>query len=362
MFYHLLYPLHTQINIFNVFRYITFRSAYAAATALILTLLFGPRLIRRLREIKIGQTIREDGPSSHLSKAGTPTMGGVLLVGSVLVSTLLWGNLLNRYVQIALLSLVGLGVLGFVDDYLHMVRKKKNGLKGRYKLMAQGPLGLLIGLILVLHPMQPDIATRTNIPFLKSFPVIYLGWFFIPFVMVVISGFSNAVNLSDGLDGLATGMVANAGTALAGMCYVTGHERFSKYLFIPHMPGAGELTVFCAALVGASFGFLWFNCHPAEVFMGDTGSLALGGALATVAVLIKREFLFVIIGGMFVLEALSVIIQVFAYRYMGGRVFRMAPLHHHFELLGWPESRVVVRFWIAASLLALVSLTTLKLQ
>ncbi len=362
MFYHLLYPLHTTVSIFNIFRYITFRSAYAAATALILTLVCGPALIRKLREIKIGQAIREDGPSSHLSKAGTPTMGGVLLVGSIIVSTLLWGNLLNRYVQMALLSLTWLGVIGFIDDYLHMVKKQKKGLLGRYKLMAQGGLGLLIGSILVWHPLQPEMATSTNVPFLKAIPVFNLGLLFIPFVMLTISGFSNAVNLSDGLDGLASGMVAIAGTALAGMSYLTGHERFSKYLFIPHMPGTGELTVFCAAVVGASLGFLWFNCHPAEVFMGDTGSLALGGALGTVAVLIKRELLFVIVGGVFVLEALSVIIQVGAYRYLGGRVFRMAPLHHHFELLGWPESRVVVRFWIAAGLMALLSLTTFKLQ
>ncbi|MBI5837392.1 MAG: phospho-N-acetylmuramoyl-pentapeptide-transferase [Candidatus Eisenbacteria bacterium] len=362
MFYHLLYPLHTQISIFNVFRYITFRSAYAAATALLLTLLIGPYVIRRLREIKIGQAIRAEGPQTHHAKAGTPTMGGVLLVGAILVSTLLWGNLTNRYVQMALLAVTWLGLLGFVDDYLHVVKGVRKGLLGRYKLAAQGALGLVIGLILVLAPVTPEIATRTNVPFFKTFPVVELGLLYIPFVMIVLAGFSNAVNLSDGLDGLASGMVVMAGIALAGLSYVTGHEKFSHYLLIPYMPGTGELTVFCAALVGASLGFLWFNCHPAEVFMGDTGSLALGGALATVAILIKRELLFVVVGGLFVVEALSVMIQVGSFKWFGKRLFRMAPIHHHFELLGWPESRVVVRFWIAAGLLGLLSLTTLKLQ
>ncbi|HVP39711.1 MAG TPA: phospho-N-acetylmuramoyl-pentapeptide-transferase, partial [Candidatus Saccharimonadales bacterium] len=310
MFYHLLYPLHTQISVFNVFRYITFRSAYAAATALLLTLLFGPPVIRKLRAVHIGQAIRADGPQTHLAKAGTPTMGGLLLVGSILVSTLLWGNLANRYVQIALLSVTWLGLLGFLDDYLHVVKGVRKGLLGRYKLAAQAVLGLAVGLILVLVPLQPEIATRTNVPFFKAFPVIDLGILYVPFVMLMLAGFSNAVNLSDGLDGLAAGMVVMAGVALAGMSYVTGHERFSHYLMIPHMVGAGELTVFCSALVGASLGFLWFNCHPAEVFMGDTGSLALGGALATVAILLKRELLFVVVGGLFVVEALSVMLQV----------------------------------------------------
>ncbi len=362
MFYHLLYPLHTQITIFNVFRYITFRSAYAAATALLLTLLAGPYVIRKLREIKIGQAIRVEGPQTHHAKAGTPTMGGILLVGSIVVSTLLWGNLSNRYVQIALLAVTWLGILGFVDDYLHVVKGVRQGLRGRYKLAAQAVLGLIVGLVLVYAPVVPAIATRTNVPFFKTIPVIELGVLYIPFVMIVIAGFSNAVNLSDGLDGLASGMVVMAGIALAGMSYLSGHEKFSHYLLIPYMPGTGELTVFCAALVGASLGFLWFNCHPAEVFMGDTGSLALGGALATVAVLLKRELLFVVVGGLFVLEALSVMVQVGSFKWLGRRVFRMAPIHHHFELLGWPESRVVVRFWIAAGLLALLSLTTLKLQ
>jgi phospho-N-acetylmuramoyl-pentapeptide-transferase len=362
MFYHLLYPLHTHITFFNVFRYITFRSAYAAATALLLTLLLGPPVIRTLRAIKIGQAIREDGPRTHQTKAGTPTMGGVLMVGSIVVSTLLWGNLLNRYVQMALLAVTWLGILGFVDDYLHVVKGVRKGLLGRYKLAAQGLLGLVVGLILVLQPLQPAIATHTNVPFVKAIPVIDLGWFFVPFVMIVIAGFSNAVNLSDGLDGLASGMVSIAGIALAGLSYLSGHEKFSHYLFIPYMPGTGELTVFCSALVGASLGFLWFNCHPAEVFMGDTGSLALGGALGVVAVMIKRELLFCVVGGLFVLEAISVMIQVGSYRYLGRRVFKMAPIHHHFELLGWSETTVVVRFWIAAGLLALLSLTTLKLQ
>ncbi len=362
MFYLFLYPLHTHSTLFNVFRYITFRSAYAAATALLLTLVFGAPVIRKLREIKIGQAIREDGPQTHQSKAGTPTMGGLLLVGAILVSTLLWGNLSNFYIQIALVSVTWLGIVGFVDDYLHVVKKIRVGLHGRYKLLAQLSLGLLIGGLLVLYPHQPEFATRTNVPFLKSFPYIDLGLFYIPFVMLVITGSSNAVNLSDGLDGLAAGMVAMAGIAMAGMCYLTGHEKFSQYLFIPHMPGAGELTVFCAALVGACLGFLWFNCNPAQVFMGDTGSLALGGALGTVAVLIKRELLWGVVGGLFVLEVLSVILQVGSFRLTGKRIFKMAPLHHHFELLGWPEGRVVVRFWIIAGLLGLLSLTTFKLQ
>ena len=363
MFYHFLYPLHEYVSFFNVFRYITFRAAYAAATALIISLILGPYVLRKLRALKVGQVVREDGPAAHKSKAGTPTMGGILILASVLTASLLWADLANRYIQLVLVSTLWLGFVGFVDDYFLISRGKRNGLQGRYKLFAQVALGLFIGITLYLAPQDPTFGTSLNIPFLKNAYVrADLGWFYIPFVVIVIVGASNAVNLSDGLDGLAIGLVTFVAVALAVVSYVSGHFKFSQYLNILFLRGSSELAVFCAALTGAALGFLWLNCHPAEMFMGDTGALALGGALGTVAVLIKRELLLAIVGALFVAEALSVIIQVLSFKLRKKRVFRMAPLHHHFEMAGWAEPKVVVRFWIIGALLALVSISTLKLQ
>ena len=361
MLFHLLYPLHTLFSPLNVFRYITFRSAYAVVTALLVCFFFGPPLIRRLREFKIRQIIRHDGPQTHLTKSGTPTMGGILIVAGIVVPTLLWASLRNRYVLLAVAVTLVLGSLGFLDDYLHVVRKAPKGLLGRYKLLVQIGVGLVVGIILYQYPIESRFATATTIPFVKN-QVLDLGLLYIPFVALVITATSNAVNLTDGLDGLASGLTALAAASFAGLAYLSGHIRLAEYLNIPYIPGAGELTIFCAAMFGASLGFLWYNTHPADVFMGDTGSLALGGALGTVAVILKKELLLFMVGGIFVAEALSVIIQVVSYKLRGRRVFRMAPLHHHFELRGWPESRVVVRFWIVGMLLALLSLSTLKLQ
>jgi phospho-N-acetylmuramoyl-pentapeptide-transferase len=362
MFYHFLYPLHTWFAPFNVFRYITFRSAYALATALLIALALGPPVIQRLRQLKIGQKVRDDGPQSHLPKAGTPTMGGLLIVISIAVTTLLWGNLSNRNVVIALCAMLWMGLVGFIDDYLRVVKHLRKGLLGRYKLAGQILLGIGIFMAVFFYPsgglLDPG---ETNVPFLKR-TVVDFGWMYLPFVILVVTGASNAVNLADGLDGLAAGMTAFAAVALGGMCYVTGHVKFSAYLNVPYIAGAGELTVFCAAVIGATLGFLWWNCYPADVFMGDTGSLSLGAALGAVAVLIKREFLLAIVGAVFVLEALSVMAQVLSFKLWGKRVLRMAPLHHHFELSGWKEPRVVVRFWITAALCALIGLSTLKLQ
>jgi phospho-N-acetylmuramoyl-pentapeptide-transferase len=358
-----IYPLHEQpgLSALNVFRYITFRAAYAAITALVVCYVFGPPLIRWLAEVKLGQKVRREGPQSHYAKAGTPTMGGILIVIAIVLPTLLWGNLHSRPVWLAMIATMWLGALGFLDDYLRVVKGLPKGLLGRYKLVGQITLGALVGLVLVMWPEPGLPATTTHVPFLK-FRFIDFGWLFVPFVILVITGSSNAVNLTDGLDGLAAGLMTIAALTFAGLCYLSGHVRFSEYLNISYLAYGGELTVFCAAVLGASLGFLWYNCHPADVFMGDTGSLALGGALGTVAVLIKREFWLMLIGGVFVAEALSVMIQVASFKLWGRRVFRMSPLHHHFELSGWAESRVVLRFYIVGALLALFSLSTLKLQ
>jgi phospho-N-acetylmuramoyl-pentapeptide-transferase len=364
MFYEWIYPLHRLhgLSALNVFRYITFRAAYAAITALILCYIAGPPLIGWLRHVKLGQKVREEGPQTHLAKAGTPTMGGILIVAAILVPCLLWGNFHSRPLWIALAATVWLGAIGFLDDYLRVVKGLRKGLLGRYKLAGQITLGLAIAIALMVWPEPGGLPpTSTQVPFLK-FRWLDFGWLFVPFVVLVVTGSSNAVNLTDGLDGLASGLMAIAALAFAGMCYLTGHARFSEYLNLIYLPYSGELTVFCAAVFGASLGFLWYNCHPADVFMGDTGSLALGGALGTVAVLIKRELWLVLVGGVFVAEALSVMIQVTSFRLWGRRVFRMSPLHHHFELGGWAESRVVLRFYICGALLALLGLSTFKLQ
>ncbi|MFH0777948.1 MAG: phospho-N-acetylmuramoyl-pentapeptide-transferase [Candidatus Eisenbacteria bacterium] len=361
MLYHLLYPLREYVSAFNIFKYITFRAAYAGVTALLLCFLLGPPLIRWLRQFGIRQAIRQDGPATHFTKSGTPTMGGLIILPSIVVPTFLWGNLTNPYTWIVLVGTIWLGLVGFLDDYLRVVKKFPNGLKGRYKLAAQMAFGLAVGLFLHLSSGQKDLAGWTNVPFLKDM-VLYFGPLYVIFVMLVITGSSNAVNFSDGLDGLATGLVAFVALAFAGISYVTGHVKFAEYLNIYYIGDAGELAVFCGALTGAVIGFLWFNCHPANIFMGDTGALALGGALGTIAVLTKRELLLVIVGALFVVEVLSVIMQVASFKLRGRRLFRMAPIHHHFELMGWPESRVVVRFWIVAALLAVITITTLKLQ
>jgi phospho-N-acetylmuramoyl-pentapeptide-transferase len=360
MFYNLLFPLHDKVHAFNVFRYITFRFASAMFTALLISFVFGPSIIRKLKELKIGQQVREDGPGTHLGKAGTPTMGGILILLAVIVPTLLWSDLTNRYVWLVVAGTLAFGAVGFYDDYLKVVRKKSEGLKPRYKMGWQILIALLIGLLLYFNPQDPN-STVLLIPFFKRW-IINLAWFYVPFVVLVLVGASNAVNLTDGLDGLAIGLVGIAAGANAILVYVTGNRVFANYLQVMYIHGAGELTVFCGALMGASLGFLWYNAHPAEVFMGDVGSLALGGALGMLAVLTKHEIILVIVGGIFVAEALSVIFQVASFKSRGKRIFRMAPVHHHFEELGWAESKVIVRFWLLGIILALVGLSTLKLR
>lgn len=359
MIYHLLYPLHTTISAFNVFRYITFRTIYASLTAFIICFLLGPWVIRRLRELQIGQYIQEDGPHSHHSKAGTPTMGGILILFAIVVSTLLWTNLTNPYVWIVLLIVAGYGLIGFIDDYLMLIKKKNKGLSALAKFSAQTVLALIAGSLLYLNP---DFDTRVTVPFFKHISPD-LGWGYIIFAVLVIVGTSNAVNLTDGLDGLAIGPVIIAATTYMIFAYVTGHIKLAEYLQINYVAGGGELTVLCGALAGAGMGFLWFNTFPAQIFMGDVGSLSLGGTLGVIAVVTKQEILLVIVGGLFVVEALSVIFQVSFFKMTnGGRIFRMAPLHHHFELKGWAEPKIIVRFWIIAIALALISMSTLKLR
>ncbi|MCL4847067.1 MAG: phospho-N-acetylmuramoyl-pentapeptide-transferase [Acidobacteria bacterium] len=361
MLYHLLYPLHQQISLLNVTRYITFRTAAASITALAISLLLGPWMIRKLREFQVGQVIRHEGPASHKAKAGTPTMGGLLILTAAIVPTLLWADLTNVYVWIAVLATTAFGAIGFLDDYLKIVRHSHHGLRPRYKLGAQVLVALGVGVTLLVLAEQNLYSTRLIFPFFKQL-IPDLGYFYVPFAVVVLVGASNAVNLTDGLDGLAISCFAVAAAAFTALAYVTGHRVFAEYLLLVRFAPAAELTVFCGALVGAALGFLWYNSYPAEVFMGDVGSLALGGALGTVAILIKQEVLLVIVGGVFVAEALSVIVQVASFKTTGRRVFRMAPLHHHFELVGWSEPKVITRFLIVAILFALFSLTTLKLR
>jgi phospho-N-acetylmuramoyl-pentapeptide-transferase len=359
MIYHLLYPLHTTLSAFNVFRYITFRTIYASLTAFLICFLLGPWVIRRLKAKQIGQYIQEDGPASHFTKAGTPTMGGILIICAVLISTLLWANLVNMYVWIMLLIIVGYGAIGFMDDYLKIIKKQNKGLTVRQKFLLQLVLAVIAGSLLY---MNPDFDTRITIPFFKKISPD-LGWGYVLFAALVIVGTSNAVNLTDGLDGLAIGPVTIAAVTYMIFAYVSGHVKIAEYLQINYVAGSGELSVLCGALGGAGLGFLWFNTYPAQVFMGDVGSLSLGGALGTVAVVTKQEILMVLVGGLFVVEALSVIFQVGFFKMTnGGRIFRMAPLHHHFELKGWPEPKIIVRFWIIAIALALISMSTLKLR
>ena len=360
MLYHLLYPLHTTFFGFNVFKYITFRSAGAVITALIVSFLLGPAVIRWLRALKVGQHVRNDGPQSHLTKQGTPTMGGVLIIAAVASSVLLWSDLTNQYVWIVLFAALSFGGIGFWDDYLKVVKKRSRGLTARQKFGLQILASLAIGVYLYRFSGDPDVA-HLSVPFFKRL-VIDLGWFSVPFAVLVIVGSSNAVNLTDGLDGLAAGLVGIAAIANAVIVYVGGNRIIADYLRIQYIAGSGELVVFCGALLGASLGFLWYNAHPAEVFMGDVGSLSLGGALGTLAVVTKHELILVVTGGIFVAEVFSVMLQVASYRLTGKRIFKMAPIHHHFEQIGWPESKVIIRFWIMGIILALVSLSSLKLR
>jgi phospho-N-acetylmuramoyl-pentapeptide-transferase len=359
--YWLLFPLASRVPAFNVFRYITFRTAMAALTALAISFVFGPATIRLLKRLQVRQSIRADGPQSHLAKAGTPTMGGILIIASVVIATILWMDLPNRFVWIAVGTLVLVGAVGFTDDWVKVTKKRSLGLTGRGKLLPQFVVALGVGWAIQQWAGHGAISTVITFPFLKKL-LIDLGILYIPFVALVVVGSSNAVNLTDGLDGLAIGATGIAAGTYAILSYVTGNAVTARYLQIPYIPQSGELAVFCAALVGASLGFLWFNCHPAEVIMGDVGALSLGAAVAAVAVMTKQEVLLAIVGGLFVLEALSVIIQVASFKTTGRRVFKMAPLHHHFELLGWAESRVIIRFWILAILFAVVGLSTLKLR
>ena len=362
MLYYLLYPLRNVIVGFNVFRYITFRTAFAALTALLISFIFGPWLIERMRHVKLGQYIREEGPKSHQQKAGTPTMGGILINVAILIPTILWADISNPYIWIVLFVTFAYGAIGFIDDYRKLVKKRSLGLTAKEKFAAQFAVALLAGLAIGYLPMlRNNYSTSLTFPFIKNF-VLNLGPLYIPFVMVIIVGSSNAVNLTDGLDGLAIGSTLIAAATYTILTYAAGHAKIADYLKIAWVPQTGELAVFCGAMVGASLGFLWFNAHPAEIFMGDVGSLALGGAIGTLAVMIKQELLLLLVGGLFVIEALSVILQVFSFKMTGRRIFKMSPIHHHFELSGWKETKVVVRFWIIAIIFALISLATLKLR
>lgn len=377
MLYWLLYlKLFHYFPPFRIFRYLTFRTAFASLTALFTGLIIGPLVINRLRDFQIGQYIREEGPKAHQKKAGTPTMGGVLIVISIVVPTLLWADLTNAFVWLAVLSTIAFAAIGFTDDYMKVIHKRNLGLTARAKLGLQFLVGILIAVALIAMQTKGMYSTKLMVPFVKQFrpdlvidrfmhnpglwPIAFL--IFIAFVAIVIVGSSNAVNLTDGLDGLAIGCTVIAAGALTVLTYVSGHATFANYLELQRMPQVGELTIFCGAMVGASIGFLWYNAHPAEVFMGDVGSLALGGAIGTVAVMIKQELLLPFIGGVFVIEGLSVVLQVASYKLRKKRIFKMAPIHHHFELMGWSESKIIVRFWIASLIFALFALTTLKLR
>ncbi|NOY83374.1 MAG: phospho-N-acetylmuramoyl-pentapeptide-transferase [Nitrospirae bacterium] len=358
MFYNLLYPLHDTFSFFNVFRYITFRTIYAIVTALVISFVIGPKITRWLAARQMGQTIREDGPKSHLIKSGTPTMGGLMILIAIISSTLLWADMTNRYIWLTLFSTAGFGVIGYWDDYLKCVKKDPKGLLPRYKFSLQ----ILVALITALGLYtSPAYSTVLSVPFFKDLTPD-LGIFYIPFAVLVIVGASNAVNLTDGLDGLAVGPVMVTAVAYLIVSYVSGHIDFSEYLLIPYIKGGGELAIICGAIMGASLGFLWFNAYPASIFMGDVGSLPLGGALGTIAVISKHELLLALVGGIFVVEALSVILQVASFKSRGKRIFLMAPIHHHYELKGWKEPKIVVRFWIISIILGLISLSTLKLR
>ncbi|MGA3100669.1 MAG: phospho-N-acetylmuramoyl-pentapeptide-transferase [Terracidiphilus sp.] len=378
MLYWLLYEkLFPFFHPFRIFRYLTFRTVFASLTALLIALCIGPYVIQKLREFQIGQFVREDGPQSHMKKTGTPTMGGVLICIAILLPTVLWSDPANPFVWVVVFSTLAYGAIGFADDYIKVVQRRSLGLTVRAKLLWQGLAGVSVAVALIVLDQFDMFSTRLSVPFIKSLhpDLLWHGWpvtlphmalfAFVPFVLWVVLwlvGTSNAVNLTDGLDGLAIGCTIIAAGALAVLTYVSGHAVFAEYLELQRMPMVGELTVFCGSMVGASIGFLWYNAHPAEIFMGDVGSLALGGAIGTVAIIIRQELLLPFIGGIFILEAVSVILQVGSYKLRKKRIFKMAPLHHHFEQLGWSESKVIVRFWIGALVFALFALTTLKLR
>ncbi len=375
MLYHLLAPLGKHFILFNLLNYISFRAAGATVTAILLAFLIGPPIITRLRARKIGQVIRAEGPASHQGKRGTPTMGGVIILLSTILATVLWAQLNNRFVLFAILATLWMGGIGFLDDYLKIVEGKSRGLVAKWKLAGQVSFGVVLGTLLLFFPVVPGDTippSATTVPFFKFVIVLFWPWMYVAFVTTVITGSSNAVNLTDGLDGLAAGLSAIAAGAFALFAYILGRVDATAYLNLFYLPGAGELSVFCGALLGGCIGFLWFNAHPAQVFMGDTGSLALGGAFGTVAILLKAEFLLLIVGGVFAAEAVSVMLQTGVYKWHkrsrgkeyadAHRVFRMAPLHHHFEKLGWHESTVVTRFYILGIFCAMVALATLKLR
>lgn len=361
MLLYFLYPLHKYFIAFNVFKYITFRGVGAAITGIVLSMILGPWFIRKMSEKQIGQSVRDDGPQTHLKKKGTPTMGGTMMIFCITISTLLWADLTNRYIWILLFVTLSTAIIGFVDDWRKVVHKNSKGVSGKQKLFWQSLIALIAGFLIHMHPESNPQNSILHFPFFKEL-VIDLSWFYIPFIVLVIVGTSNAVNLTDGLDGLAAGPMIITASSFAVLAYLTGHFKLAEYLQIPFVQGAGEVTIFCAAIAAAALGFLWFNAYPAEVFMGDVGSLPLGAAIGTAAIITKNEILLAIIGGVFVAEALSVMLQVLSFKTTGKRIFKMAPIHHHFELKGWPEPKVIVRFWIISILLALVALSTLKLR
>ncbi len=367
MFYHILFPLRDFFFGFNVFKYISFRAVGAAITALMIIFILGPKLIQVLTRYQIGEVIRTTGPPSHHAKQGTPTMGGIIVLAAILIPTLLWAKLDDRYTWIMILATGWMGAIGYLDDWLKVIKKYPKGLIARYKMIGQICLGTLIGLLLYYYPENTQLRTSISLPFVAN-GTLDVGWLYIPLVVVVITGTSNAVNLTDGLDGLATGLTAIAVVTFGAVSYATGRFDFSDYLNILYLPGTGELFVIALAMAGACIGFLWYNAYPARIFMGDTGALAMGAALGCLAVLLKKEILLILVGGVFVAESLSVMLQVSYYKYtrkksgQGKRLLRMAPLHHHFELSGWHESQVVIRFWIIGILLSLLTLTTFKIQ
>jgi len=360
MLYSLLYSLHDWFSPLNVFRYITFRTSLAVLTAMIFSLLLGPWIIGKMKRLSLTQQIRDDGPKTHMNKAGTPTMGGILIILCILLSVFLWGDLKNMYIWVMIVSLAGFGIIGFIDDYLKITKKNHKGLRALSKFGNQIVLALVIGIFLFMNPKDP-YADILSVPFFKKW-LFDISWFYIPFSAIVIVGSSNAVNLTDGIDGLAIGLVAIAVLATGALVYISGHKGLAQYLQVLYLPGTGELTVFCGAMFGAALGFLWYNSYPADIFMGDVGSLGLGGSLGTLAVITKHEIVLAVVGGIFVIETISVILQVTSFKLTGKRVFKMAPIHHHFELKGWPEPKVIVRFWIIGMMLALLSLATLKVR
>jgi len=362
MFYNLLYPLHDFVSAFNIFRYITFRAAMAVLTSFAISLIFGPMVIRKLKELKVGERINKGDSAKlddlHRGKNDTPTMGGLMILGAVIFSTLLWADITNKYIWVVLFSTIWLGVTGFADDYLKQIKLRSKGLSAKAKITSQVVLGLILGIIFLTNFQN---SLKLDVPFIKDL-ALDLDGLYIIFVILVVAGTSNAVNLTDGLDGLAIGIVVMVALAFSILCYVSGNIKLSEYLLIPYIKGSGELTIFCASIFGAGLGFLWFNCYPASIFMGDVGSLALGGALGTVALLIRKEILLIVVGGIFVIEALSVILQVGSFRLTKRRIFKIAPFHHHLQFLNWPENKVIVRFWIIAGLLALLTIVTLKIR